>query len=53
MRAGARWYPVRERDFRVNTEWLDVKHSPVRYTAYPLPVGASGNVIHANLELNF
>jgi hypothetical protein len=53
VRAGASWYPVRERGFRVNTEWLHVKHSPVGYTAYPLPVGASGNVIHANLELNF
>ena len=23
------------------------------YTAYPMPVGAKGNVFHANLELNF
>ena len=53
VRAGASWYPVRERGFRVNTEWIHVDHSPVGYTAYPLPVGASGNVIHANLELNF
>src|SRR5262245_22980724 len=53
VRAGASWYPVRERGFRVNTEWIHVDHSPVGYTAYPLPVGATGNVIHANLELNF
>jgi hypothetical protein len=53
VRAGVSRYPVRERGFRVNTEWIHVDHSPVGYTAYPLPVGASGNVIHANLELNF
>jgi len=25
----------------------------VGYTAYPMPVGAKGNVFHLNLELNF
>jgi hypothetical protein len=53
VRAGASWYPVRERGFRVNTEWIHVDHSPVGYTAYPLAVGSTGNVVHANLELNF
>ena len=42
-----------ERGFRVNTEWIHVDHSPVGYTAYPLPVGANGDAIHLNLELNF
>jgi hypothetical protein len=53
VRGGANFYPVRERGFRVNTEWIHVDHSPVGYTAYPLPVGASGDAIHFNLELNF
>ena len=53
VRAGANVYPVKERGFRVNTEWIHVNHSPVGYTAYPMPVGANGDVFHVNLELNF
>jgi hypothetical protein len=53
VRVGANWYPVKQRGFRVNTELIHVDHSPVGYTAYPLAVGAKGNVFHANLELNF
>jgi len=53
VRFGANIYPVKERGFRVNTEVIHVNHSPVGYTAYPMPVGANGNVFHANLELNF
>jgi hypothetical protein len=53
VRFGANIYPVRERGFRVNAEWINVNHSPVGYTAYPMPVGANGNVFHLNLELNF
>jgi hypothetical protein len=53
VRAGVNVYPVRERGFRVNTEWIHVNHSPVGYTAYPMPVGANGDVVHVNLELNF
>jgi hypothetical protein len=53
VRAGASWYPARERGFRVNAELIHVNHSPVGYTAYPLAVGSDGNVFHANLELNF
>ena len=30
-----------------------MKGSPVGYTAYPMPVGATGTVFHLNLELNF
>ena len=44
---------MKQRGFRVNTELIHVNHSPVGYTAYPMPVGANGNVFHANLELNF
>jgi hypothetical protein len=53
VRVGANIYPVKQRGFRVNTELIHVNHSPVGYTAYPMPVGANGNVFHANLELNF
>ena len=51
--AGANFYPVKERGFRVNTEWIHVNHSPVGYTAYPMPVGANGNIFHINLEMSF
>ena len=53
MRGGVNFYPVKQRGFRVNTELIQVNHSPVGYTAYPMPVGAKGTVFHANLELNF
>jgi hypothetical protein len=53
VRFGGNLYPVKQRGFRVNAELIHVKHSPVGYTAYPMPVGATGNVFHANLELNF
>ena len=53
VRFGANVFPVKERGFRVNAEWINVNHSPVGYTAYPMPVGANGNVFHLNLELNF
>ena len=35
VRGGVNWYPVKERGFRVNAEWIHVNHSPVGYTAYP------------------
>jgi hypothetical protein len=53
VRGGLNWYPVKQRGFRVNGEWIHVDHAPVGYTAYPMPVGAKGNVFHASLELNF
>jgi hypothetical protein len=53
FRAGVNVYPMKERGFRVNAEWLHLNHAPVGYTAYPMPVGANGDVFHANLELNF
>jgi len=53
VRVGANIYPVKQRGFRVNGEFIHVNHSPVGYTAYPMPVGANGNVFHVNLELNF
>jgi len=53
VRAGANWYPARERGFRVNAEWIHLNHCPVGYTAVPYPVGGNGDVFHTNVELNF
>jgi DUF3011 family protein len=53
VRAGANWYPVKERGFRVNAEWLHLNKCPVGYTAVPYPVGGNGDVFHINTELNF
>jgi hypothetical protein len=52
-RAGENWYFLKQRGIRVNAEFIHVNKSPVGYTAYPMPVGATGNVIHLNLEMNF
>jgi Protein of unknown function (DUF3011) len=52
-RTGENWYFLKQRGIRVNAEFIHVNKSPVGYTAYPMPVGASGNVIHLNLEMNF
>jgi hypothetical protein len=53
FRAGANWYFTRQRGLRLNGEFIAVNHSPVGYTAYPMPVGASGPIFHINLEMNF
>jgi len=52
-RFGTSVYPVKQRGFRVNAEVIHIDHSPVGYTAYPMPVGATGNVFHVNWEMNF
>ena len=53
LRAGANWYFHHERGLRFNVEWLHLNHSPVGYTAVPYAVGATGNVFHTNVEMNF
>ena len=53
VRAGANYFPMKERGFRVNAEWLHLNKSPVGYTAVPYPVGGNGDVFHVNVELNF
>ena len=52
-RVGQNWYFLKQRGVRVNAEFIHVNKSPVGYTAYPMPVGANGNVIHLNFEMNF
>jgi len=53
FRVGENWYFMKDRGLRVNAEFIHVNKSPVGYTAYPLPVGGNGNVIHLNFEMNF
>jgi hypothetical protein len=53
VRVGENWYFVKERGLRLNAEYIHVNKSPVGYTAYPMPVGANGNIFHLNLEMNF
>jgi hypothetical protein len=53
IRIGANVYPVKQRGFRINGEFLHLNKAPVGYTAYPIPVGANGNVFHLNFEMNF
>ena len=52
-RLGVNYFPKEMRGLRVNGEWISVNDGPVGYTAYPLPVGADGDVVHVNFELNF
>jgi hypothetical protein len=53
VRVGENWYFIKQRGLRLNAEYIHVNHSPVGYTAYPMPVGANGNIFHINLEMNF
>jgi hypothetical protein len=53
FRIGENWYFTKERGLRLNGEFINVHHSPVGYTAYPMPVGANGPIFHINLEMNF
>jgi hypothetical protein len=53
FRIGENWYFTKERGLRLNGEFINVHHSPVGYTAYPMPVGATGPIFHINLEMNF
>jgi hypothetical protein len=53
VRVGENWYFMKERGLRLNAEFIHVNKSPVGYTAYPMPVGASGPIFHINLEMNF
>src|SRR5262249_17154932 len=53
FRVGENFYFMKQRGLRLNAEFIEVHHSPVGYTAYPMPVGASGPIFHVNLEMNF
>ena len=53
IRSGLNWYFMNERGLRFNGEYIRVHRSPVGYSAYPLPVGGTGDVINLNVEMNF
>jgi len=53
VRAGASWFIARERELRLNPEWIHLNKSPVGYTAVPYPVGGNGNIFHVNFEMSF
>ena len=53
VRVGENYYFTKQRGLRFNVEFIHVNKSPVGYTAYPMPVGANGNIFHVNLEMNF
>ena len=53
FRSGVNWYFTKQRGLRLNGEFIHVNHSPVGYTAYPMPVGANGPIFLINLEMNF
>ena len=53
VRVGENFYFMKERGLRFNAEFIHVNKSPVGYTAYPMPVGANGNIFHLNIEMNF
>ncbi len=50
---GINYFPFARRDLRVNVMGLYTEHSPVGYTAYPVPVGASGFTLVSDFSLAF
>ena len=52
-RAGANWFVVEAREFRVNVEWIRLRKCPVGYTAVPYPVGGNGDLYHVNFVMTF
>ena len=53
IRAGANWFPWKNKVVRWNTEWLYLRNSPVGYSSVPFAIGGRGNVFHSSLELAF
>jgi hypothetical protein len=50
---GINYFPLKRRDLRVNVLGLYVFHSPVGYTAYPVPVGGTGFTFLTDFSLAF
>jgi hypothetical protein len=53
VRAGLNWYLVKERELKLNPEWIHLNRCPVGYTAVPYPVGGNGDVFHVNFMMSF
>ena len=50
---GFNWWPFKQRGFRINSEVIYLRHSPVGYSSLPYTVGSNGWVFVANAELAF
>ena len=50
---GINWFPFHRRDVRVNVMGLYTYRSPVGYTAYPVPVGATGFTFLTDIGVAF
>ncbi|MFL6285677.1 MAG: hypothetical protein ACJ74Q_21275 [Pyrinomonadaceae bacterium] len=53
FRAGANWFPFKNKVLRWNNEALYLRKSPVGYTSVPFAVGGNGFVFHSSLEMAF
>jgi hypothetical protein len=53
LAGGFNWFPFNRRDFRINTMGLYTYRSPVGYSAYPVPVGATGFTFLTDVSLAF
>ena len=53
FRAGANFFPFKNKVVRWNNEALYLYKSPVGYTSVPYPVGGRGWVFHSSMELAF
>ena len=50
VRAGFSWFIARERELRLNPEWIHLNKCPVGYTAVPYPVGGNGERLPRELR---
>ena len=53
FRAGANFFPFKNKIVRWNNEALYLRRSPVGYTSVPFAVGGNGFVFHSSVELAF
>ncbi len=53
MAAGLNGFPLESRQFRLNTEVIFIKDSPVGYYSVPYIVGADGTIFYTSAELRF
>jgi hypothetical protein len=53
LRAGLNWFLLKERELKLNMEWIHLNRCSVGYTSVPYPVGGNGDVFHANFMMSF
>ena len=49
---GVNWFPLNERRFRINTEFLYVRNSPTGNQTLPYAVGNNGPIFSVTAELS-